>query len=79
MRERTLSVSAVLAYLLQLLIRTGLADRSPEPERGGGKSTTAVHLARWLQLQERAVHLAGLDRQQTSNVWLAAADGFSIP
>jgi chromosome partitioning protein len=49
-------------------------------QKGGvGKSTTAVHLARWLQLQGRAVHLADLDPQQTSSVWLAAADGFSIP
>ena len=44
-----------------------------------GKSTTAVHLARWLQLQGRAVHLADLDPQQTSSVWLRGADGFSIP
>jgi chromosome partitioning protein len=49
-------------------------------QKGGvGKSTTAVHLARWLQLQGRAVHLADLDPQQTSSVWLAAADGFAIP
>ena len=49
-------------------------------QKGGvGKSTTAVHLARWLQLQGRAVHLADLDPQQTSSVWLAAADGLAIP
>ena len=49
-------------------------------QKGGvGKSTTAVHLARWLQLQGRAVHLADLDPQQTSSVWLAAAEGFAIP
>ena len=49
-------------------------------QKGGvGNSTTAVHLARWLQLQGRAVHLADLDPQQTSSVWLAAADGFAIP
>ena len=49
-------------------------------QKGGvGKSTTAVHLARWLQLQGRAVHLADLDPQQTSSVWLQAAEGFAIP
>lgn len=48
-------------------------------QKGGvGKSTTAVHLARWLQIQGRAVHLADLDPQQTSSVWLSAADGFAI-
>ena len=40
-------------------------------QKGGvGKSTTAVHLARWLQLQGKAVHLADLDPQQTSSFWL---------
>lgn len=49
-------------------------------QKGGvGKSTTAVHLARWLQLQGKAVHLADLDPQQTSSFWLQAADQFSIP
>ncbi len=49
-------------------------------QKGGvGKSTTAVHLARWLQLQGRAIHLGDLDPQQTSSVWLAAADGCSVP
>jgi len=49
-------------------------------QKGGvGKSTTAVHLARWLQLQGRAVHLADLDPQQTSSFWLQAAEGFAIP
>jgi chromosome partitioning protein len=49
-------------------------------QKGGvGKSTTAVHLARWLQLQGLAVHLADLDPQQTSSVWLQAAEGFVIP
>jgi cellulose biosynthesis protein BcsQ len=44
-----------------------------------GKSTTAVHLAHWLQLQGRAAHLADLDPQQTSSAWLATAEGFDIP
>ena len=49
-------------------------------QKGGvGKSTTAVHLARWLQLQGKAVHLADLDPQQTSSFWLQAADQFTIP
>ena len=49
-------------------------------QKGGvGKSTSAVHLARWLQLQGRPVHLADLDPQQTSSVWLQAAEGFAIP
>jgi chromosome partitioning protein len=49
-------------------------------QKGGvGKSTTAVHLARWLQLQGKAVHLADLDPQQTSSFWLQAAEQFTIP
>ena len=49
-------------------------------QKGGvGKSTTAVHLARWLQLQGKAVHLADLDPQQTSSFWLQAAEQFAIP
>ena len=49
-------------------------------QKGGvGKSTTAVHLARWLQLQGQAVQVADLDPQHTSAAWLAAADGFVIP
>jgi chromosome partitioning protein len=49
-------------------------------QKGGvGKSTTAVHLARWLQLQGRAVHLADLDPQQSSSFWLQAADEFTVP
>ncbi|MFN4866066.1 MAG: AAA family ATPase [Cyanobium sp.] len=42
---------------------------------GGGKSTTAVHLARWLYLQGKSILLAEFDQQQTPGAWLAAADG----
>ncbi len=49
-------------------------------QKGGtGKSTTAVHLARWLQRQGKSVHLADLDPQQSSSFWLQAAEAFSIP
>jgi chromosome partitioning protein len=49
-------------------------------QKGGvGKSTTAVHLARWLQLQGKTVHLADLDPQRTGSSWLANADDFSLP
>ena len=49
-------------------------------QKGGvGKSTTAVHLARWLQLQGKAVHLADMDPQQTGSFWIQAADQFAIP
>jgi chromosome partitioning protein len=49
-------------------------------QKGGvGKSTTAVHLARWLQRQGKAVHLADMDPQQTGSFWLQAADQFCIP
>ena len=44
-----------------------------------GKSTTAVHLARWIQKQRKAIHLVDLDPQQSSSFWLQCADGFEIP
>ena len=49
-------------------------------QKGGvGKSTTAVHLARWLQRQGKTVHFADLDPQQTGSFWLQASEGFAIP
>lgn len=49
-------------------------------QKGGvGKSTTAVHLVRWLQRHGKGVHLADLDPQQTSSLWVKSADGFQIP
>lgn len=37
---------------------------------GAGKSTIAVHLARWLQRQKRAILVVDADGQQTSSIWL---------
>jgi hypothetical protein len=46
---------------------------------GVGKFSTAVHLARWLQLQGRIVHPADPGPQQTSSFWLQAAEQLFIP
>jgi chromosome partitioning protein len=37
---------------------------------GAGKSTIAVHLARWLQRQKKSVFLVDADGQKTSSLWL---------
>jgi chromosome partitioning protein len=44
-------------------------------QKGGcAKSTTAVHLAHWLQRRGHRVHLVDLDPQGTSSFWLQASD-----
>ena len=37
---------------------------------GAGKSTIAVHLARWLQRQKQPIFLVDADGQKTSSIWL---------
>jgi chromosome partitioning protein len=39
---------------------------------GSGKSSTAVHLARWLQSQSDSILLVDSDGQRTSSLWLNA-------
>ncbi|WP_373546548.1 AAA family ATPase [Chamaesiphon sp.] len=39
---------------------------------GSGKSSTAVHLARWLQSQSDAVFVIDSDGQRTSSLWLSS-------
>lgn len=39
---------------------------------GAGKSTIAVHLARWLQRQQKPLLLVDADGQRTSSLWLAS-------
>lgn len=42
-------------------------------QKGGiSKSTTAVHLCRWLMLQGHSVALADCDAQQSSSIWVSA-------
>lgn len=39
---------------------------------GSGKSSTAVHLARWLQSQSNSVFVIDSDGQRTSSLWLSS-------
>ncbi|XGW00956.1 MAG: AAA family ATPase (plasmid) [Leptolyngbya sp. BL-A-14] len=41
---------------------------------GAGKSTIAVHLARWLQRQKKAILLVDADGQRTSSIWLESLE-----
>jgi chromosome partitioning protein len=41
---------------------------------GAGKSTIAVHLARWLQRQKKPVLLVDADGQRTSSIWLESLE-----
>lgn len=45
---------------------------------GAGKSTIAVHLARWLQRQGKPILLVDADGQRTSSIWLESLD-YEIP
>lgn len=45
---------------------------------GAGKSTIAVHLARWLQLQKKPILVVDADGQKTSSIWLASLE-YEIP
>lgn len=45
---------------------------------GAGKSTIAVHLARWLQRQKESVLVVDADGQRTSSIWLESLD-YEIP
>lgn len=68
-----------VSHLLQEFSSSCFADRRSESKGERRKSTTALHLARWLQRQGRSVHLADLDPQQTGSFWLQAGDQFTIP
>ena len=65
------------------LAQMNMGDKLPVPiavlnEKGGvGKSTTPVHLARWLQRSGKAVHWADIGPQQTGSFLLQAANPFS--
>lgn len=41
---------------------------------GAGKSTIAVHLARWLQRQKKSLLLVDADGQRTSSIWLESLE-----
>lgn len=41
---------------------------------GAGKSTIAVHLARWLQRQKQAILFVDADGQRTSSIWLESLE-----
>lgn len=41
---------------------------------GAGKSTIAVHLARWLQRQQKAILVIDADGQKTSSIWLESLE-----
>lgn len=41
---------------------------------GAGKSTIAVHLARWLQRQKKPVLVVDADGQRTSSIWLESLE-----
>ena len=45
---------------------------------GAGKSTIAVHLARWLQRQKKLILLVDADGQKTSSVWLESLE-YELP
>lgn len=45
---------------------------------GAGKSTIAVHLARWLQRQKKSILLVDADGQKTSSIWLESLE-YEIP
>lgn len=45
---------------------------------GAGKSTIAVHLARWLQRQEKPILVVDADGQKTSSIWLESLE-YEIP
>ena len=41
---------------------------------GAGKSTIAVHLARWLQRQKKPILVVDADGQKTSSIWLESLE-----
>lgn len=45
---------------------------------GAGKSTIAVHLARWLHRKQEPVFIVDADGQRTSSIWLETLD-YEIP